>query len=84
MYPDEWKCPECGFTIDSSPVLISLRDLAALVDIAALGCERMCPLLSRSGFCRALVKYAKLVGASLPPDCPLLHSTNKSINKKKK
>ena len=76
-----FKCPECGYVIDADPVLISMRDLASIVDLALAGCRGVCAVASRTGECEALRRYADLVHGSLPLNCPYLEK--RQIKEKK-
>lgn len=77
-----YKCKNCDYVIDSSPVLISMRDLASLVDLALLNCSYNCKYIAPVGGCSALIRYAKLLNAELPLNCPV-RLKNLSKNKKK-
>ncbi|RLE47422.1 MAG: hypothetical protein DRJ18_03265 [Candidatus Methanomethylicota archaeon] len=66
-----YECLKCGHVIDGSPMLVSMRDLASLVDLAMLSCSNYCELISRYKYCSTLLKYADFFNASLPSKCPL-------------
>lgn len=77
-----YKCINCEYVIDGSPILISMRDLASLVDLALLNCSSNCKYVSPFGSCSALIRYANLFNAELPLNCPV-RLKKRSKNKKR-
>ncbi|RLF10133.1 MAG: hypothetical protein DRJ69_03535 [Thermoprotei archaeon] len=78
-----FECLKCGHVIDSSPMLVSMRDLATLVDLAVFGCNHYCDLISRYGYCSTLLKYAEFFNANIPVECPRLLKKNSNKNRVK-
>ncbi|HID15377.1 MAG TPA: hypothetical protein EYP16_01045 [Candidatus Atribacteria bacterium] len=66
-----YKCKSCDYVIDSSPILVSMRDLASLVDLALLNCSSNCKYVAPFSGCSALIRYANLFNAELPSNCPV-------------
>ncbi|HDO19914.1 MAG: hypothetical protein NDF56_06575 [archaeon GB-1845-036] len=75
-----FKCPVCKYVVEDTPVLISLKDLTSIVDLAIVSCKNVCNLVSRNGECEALRRYSALVNASLPLNCPFIEK----VDEKKK
>ncbi len=85
LVDNQYKCLECNYSINDDPILISMKDLATLVDLALFNCSNSCQLFSKFGVCEVLLRYARVVNASIPLKCPLIHALkNQEVKKESK